>query len=78
MKKISKKRLNKLIAQSEIKLEKAKEQLNDTSTDNRIVVARTLLNLSADILLLIVSGQSLEYKQEFVDEITDLLDISYL
>lgn len=77
MKQISKKQLNKLIAQAEIKLEKAKEQLNDTSADNR-VAARTLLNISTDILLLIVSRQSLEYKQEIVDEITDLLDIPYL
>ena len=77
MKKISKKQLNKLIVQAEIKLNRAKEQLNDISTDNA-VAAKTLLILSSDILLSIVSGQSLEYRQEIVDEITDILDISYL
>ena len=75
MKKISKKELNKLIAQAEAKLEKAKEQLNDISTDNRALVTKTLLTLSSDILLLIVSRQSLEYKQEIIDEIADFLDV---
>lgn len=78
MKKISKKQLNKLIDQAETKLKKAKEQLNDTSTDNCTVAARTLLTLSSDILLLIVSKQSLEYRQEIIDEITDILDVSDL
>lgn len=74
MKKISKKQLNKLITQAETKLEKAKEQLNNTSTDNYKVV-KTLLTLSSDILLLIAGKQSLEYRQEIVDEITDILNI---
>ena len=74
MKEISRKKLNELIVQAETKLEKAKEQFNDTSTDNW-TVARTLLSLSSDILLLIVSRQSLEYRQEIVDEITDILDV---
>ena len=74
MKEISRKQLNELIVQAETKLEKAKEQFNDTSTDNW-TVARTLLSLSSDILLLIVSRQSLEYRQEIVDEITDILDV---
>ncbi len=78
MKKISKKQLNKLIDQAETKLKKAKEQLDDTSTDNRAVAARILLTLSSDILLLIVSKQSLEYRQEIVYEITDILDVSGL
>jgi len=78
MKKISKKQLNKLIDQAETKLKKAKEQLDDTSTDDRAVAARILLTLSSDILLLIVSKQSLEYRQEIVYEITDILDVSGL
>ena len=75
MEKISKKRLDKLIAQAETKLEKAKEQLSDTSTDNCIAAAKTLITLSSDILLSIVSRQSLEYRQEIVDEIADVLNV---
>lgn len=78
MKQISKEQLNKLIARVETKLEKAKEQLNDASADSRALATKTLLTLSSDILLAIVSKQSLEYRQEIVDEITDILDVSDL
>ena len=75
MKEISRKQLNELIAQAETKLEKAKEQLNDTPADNR-AARKTLLTLTSDILLAIASNQSLEYRQEIVDEIADILDVS--
>jgi len=74
MKEISRKQLNELIAQAETKLEKAKEQFDNDFTDNW-TVAKTLLSLSSDILLSIVSRQSLEYRQEIADEITDILDV---
>lgn len=75
MKKISKTQLNKLITQVETKLEKAKEQLNDTSTDSCAKATKTLLALSSDILLSIVGRQSLEYRREIIDELTDMLNI---
>ena len=75
MKQVSKEQLNKVIARVETKLEKAKEQLDDNSTDNR-AATKTLLTLTSDILLAIASNQSLEYRQEIVDEIADILDIS--
>ena len=73
MKKMPQKEINELLSSTERKLQDIRLMVaNKEDTEN---VMRKLNNIACCIQMKTISNQSKSYKQEFIEELNDLLEI---
>ena len=74
MKKISQKTLKNIIQSVDTELNKAKLLMDEKPVNNKKVI-RTLFRIINHILTPIVTPQSTDYKEELIEEISDMIEI---